>query len=475
MTLTRKAIDFVDKKILIIGDLMLDRYWHGGTSRISPEAPVPIVHVKQTEDRPGGAGNVALNIKAMGADVTLISAIGDDANGKSLTQRLEAAGIQCKLQTNANNATTTKLRVISRHQQLIRLDFEENKMNVNHDAIINDFEAALSGCDAIVLSDYGKGTLQNPAELIALAKVHNKPIFVDPKSSDFSCYQGATCITPNMSEFEAVVGPCPDEETIAAKAQALLQEHHIHSLLITRSEHGMTLIERDQTELHIPTQARDVFDVTGAGDTVIAALATCVAAGFTLRNAMQVANTAAGIVVAKLGAATASAPEIRSALNKKQLNASGVLNQSQLLLAVAAAKEAGEKIVMTNGCFDILHAGHIQYLQEAKALGQRLIVAVNSDASVKRLKGEARPINTLEQRMAVLAALGAVDWVVDFDDDTPQALIAAVLPNVLVKGGDYEVSEIAGHREVIDNGGDVKILEFVKGLSTSNVVDKIKA
>lgn len=464
---------FEKAKVLVIGDLMLDRYWHGGSSRISPEAPVQVVNVGQIEERPGGAGNVALNISSLGSQASLIGITGDDEAADSLYTRLTAADISCDFERLADVPTIMKLRVISRQQQLIRLDFEEHFKGRGSEGLITRMKQHLQDCGAVILSDYAKGTLHDVQSLIAEAKQAKVPVLIDPKGSDFSKYRGATIVTPNLHEFEAVVGHCEDEQTLVQKGQALLQEHQWQALLVTRGEHGMTLIREGQSELHLPAQAREVFDVTGAGDTVIGTLASSVAAGAELEDAVALSNIAAGIVVVKLGTATVSAHEIRRKLRSSGDTGTGVMSEQQLQVAVAEAKAHGEKIVMTNGCFDILHAGHVAYLQQAKALGHRLIVAVNDDQSVRALKGQGRPVNPLDRRMSVLAALGSVDWVVGFSEDTPRRLISEIMPDVLVKGGDYEVEQIAGAKEVLTEGGEVKILQFVDGVSTTKIIDSI--
>ncbi|MDQ7049097.1 MAG: bifunctional D-glycero-beta-D-manno-heptose-7-phosphate kinase/D-glycero-beta-D-manno-heptose 1-phosphate adenylyltransferase HldE [Enterobacterales bacterium] len=466
--------DFKQSNLLILGDLMLDRYWHGGSSRISPEAPVQVVNVSQIEERPGGAGNVALNCASLGCTTQLLGLTGKDEAAKALETKLSAAKIRCDFEAVDRLPTITKLRVISRKQQLIRLDFEQSFQAVDKSGLIKKFETHCSKADAIILSDYAKGTLSEIQSLIQIARKRQIPLLVDPKGSDFSAYQGATLITPNLSEFEAVVGHCKDENQLVAKGQALIKQYQWQALLVTRGEDGMTLIRPDQAELHLPALAQEVYDVTGAGDTVIATLASAIAAGVAIEQAVLLANTAASIVVAKLGTATTSSHELRRKLSKGQAMSQGKMTQQQLKIAVEEAKAHGETIVMTNGCFDILHAGHVQYLQQAKALGQRLIVAVNSDDSVRQLKGEGRPVNPCDRRMAVLAALGAVDWVVEFDQATPQQLIADILPNILVKGGDYQVEQIAGGKDVIANGGEVKILSFVDGVSTSEIIQRIE-
>lgn len=464
---------FDGAQILVVGDVMLDRYWQGPTARISPEAPVPVVKVEQMEDRVGGAGNVALNIAALGAGASLIGVVGADDAAHSLEARLASAGIHADFQVAEDKPTITKLRVISRHQQLLRLDFEQKFSADDTAQIVDKVSALLDQVGVLVLSDYGKGVLQNPQELINLARQRGIPVLVDPKGSDFSRYAGATLITPNMAEFEAVVGPCESERDLVDKGLVLLEELKLDALLVTRGEHGMTLLRQGMPEFHLSARAREVFDVTGAGDTVISVLAAALGAKEELTTAVALANLAAGIVVGKLGTATISAPELRRALQLEQGSGRGVVNEEQLLVDLADARAHGETIVFTNGCFDILHAGHVGYLEQARRLGQRLIVAVNADASVKRLKGEGRPINSEDRRMAVLAGLASVDWVLVFGDDTPERLLRLIRPDILVKGGDYKKEQVVGWEIVEGYGGKVRALDFLDDCSTTAIVQKI--
>ncbi|MFY0991658.1 bifunctional D-glycero-beta-D-manno-heptose-7-phosphate kinase/D-glycero-beta-D-manno-heptose 1-phosphate adenylyltransferase HldE [Halomonas sp. C05BenzN] len=459
--------------LLVVGDVMLDRYWHGGTSRISPEAPVPVVRVQESEDRPGGAANVALNIASLGAHAALAGVVGDDDNADRLVARMESAGVSTHFDRSAGIPTITKLRVMSRNQQLIRLDFEDGLGEVDTAGLLARVEAALPACDLVILSDYGKGTLNRVEDLIRLVRASGKRVLVDPKGSDFRRYRGASVITPNLTEFEAVVGHCRDDAELAARGEALRVELELEALLITRSEKGMTLIREGHEPLHLPTRAREVYDVTGAGDTVIGVLGLALAAGHGFAEAMTLANLAAGLVVAKPGTATLSIAELYTALHGDKLAEFGVIEEAPLIEAVRAAQARGERVVMTNGCFDILHAGHVAYLEQARKLGDRLIVAVNDDASIARLKGPKRPINPLARRMQVLAGLGAVDWVVPFAEDTPQRLIEAVLPDVLVKGGDYRPEQIAGGTAVREAGGEVRVLGFEDGVSTTAMISTI--
>jgi D-beta-D-heptose 7-phosphate kinase / D-beta-D-heptose 1-phosphate adenosyltransferase len=464
--------NFAQAKVLVVGDVMLDRYWHGNTTRISPEAPVPVVHINQYEDRAGGASNVALNVAALGGEATLLGLVGNDEAARILQQQLVDARVKTQLLALAQYPTISKLRVVAHNQQLIRLDFEDHFASCDFTRFFISYHEQLAAAKLVILSDYGKGTLTRSRELISAARHMNVPVLVDPKNSDFNNYYGATIITPNQKEFEAVVGTCNSDDELVVKAEALLDQYQFGAILITRGAHGMSLISREHPPLHIPTRAREVYDVTGAGDTVIATLGAAIAAGVGIQDATIFANAAAGVVVRKFGTATVSAAELRRAMQRQQDPWAAILTESELMQQVADARAHGERIIMTNGCFDILHAGHVTYLEQAKALGQRLIVAVNDDDSVRRLKGQARPINALPQRMLLLAALRAVDWVVPFSEDTPERLITQVLPDVLAKGGDYKVEQIAGAKAVLAAGGKVEIIPLVEGFSSTKIAEQ---
>ncbi|MDG6300258.1 bifunctional D-glycero-beta-D-manno-heptose-7-phosphate kinase/D-glycero-beta-D-manno-heptose 1-phosphate adenylyltransferase HldE [Glaesserella parasuis] len=466
---------FNNAKVLVLGDVMLDRYWFGSTNRISPEAPVPVVKVQENEDRAGGAANVAMNIASLNVPVTLHGLVGNDDAGRALDKLLSEHRIQNQCVAVDSHPTITKLRILSRHQQLLRLDFEEGFHNLDCQALLAKLAAEITAYGALILSDYGKGTLDTVEQMIQIARQANVPVLIDPKGTDFERYRGATLLTPNMSEFEAVAGHCRDEDEIVTKGLKMIADFDLSALLITRSEKGMTLLRPNQDPFHLPTQAKEVYDVTGAGDTVISVLATAIADGRPLEEACYLANAAAGVVVGKLGTSTVSPSELEQAIHQRAETGFGVVSEDELKTIVKQSKTRGEKIVMTNGCFDILHPGHISYLENARKLGDRLIVAVNTDESVKRLKGESRPINDLDARMAVLAGLASVDWVVPFGEDTPQRLIGEILPDLLVKGGDYKPEEIAGSQEVWANGGEVRVLNFENGCSTTNVIKKIRS
>lgn len=462
-------------RVLVVGDVMLDSYWHGPALRISPEAPVPVVKIDLQEARVGGAGNVALNAAMLGATTHLLGLAGQDPSADQIEALLAASRVRSRLQRVANSKTITKLRVLSRNQQLIRLDFEDHFPEWDPQALLEDFIRCLPEVDVVILSDYAKGALRRSRDLIIAARRAGKTVIVDPKGEDFERYRGASLITPNLSEFEAVVGHCDSEAEIERRGIALREQLELDAILVTRSEKGMTLLERGQPPLHLPTRTQDVYDVTGAGDTVVATLGAALGAGMPLKEAVILSNVAAGIVVAKLGTATVTPDELEQALHVSVPGSQqGLCTEDVLAMRMVSARTKGERIVMTNGCFDILHPGHIDYLEKARALGDRLVVAVNDDASVRRLKGEERPVNALPSRLRMLAALACVDWVVPFSEDTPERLICKVLPDILVKGGDYSEDEVAGGDCVRAAGGQVRILDFLPGHSTTSLIRKIQ-
>ncbi len=473
--MTMHLPSFEKAKVLVVGDLMLDRYWHGATSRISPEAPVPVVHVNQNEERAGGACNVALNIATLGASCTVMGLCGEDEAAATLERLLKNAGVVPKFVRMPENSTVTKLRVMSRSQQLMRLDFEDGFIGQDLSQLEKEFESQIQNHNIVVCSDYDKGTLRNVKRLIELCNKNDVPVLVDPKGSDFAKYAGANLITPNLSEFEVVAGFCKTEDDLVARANEISAENNIDAFLVTRSEHGMSLMQRDYEPVHLPTQAREVFDVTGAGDTVISTMAAALGAGVSIERAMVLANLAAGVVVGKSGTASVSVAELERAMEKNSSNTEhGILEEAELFSVIESCRARGEKIVMTNGCFDILHAGHVTYLEQASALGDRLLVAVNVDETVRRLKGADRPVNPVENRMRMLAALRCVDWVVAFTEDEPTRLICDLAPDILVKGGDNVATEIPGGDCVREAGGEVMVLTYVDGISTTKIIESIK-
>ncbi|HBX26181.1 MAG TPA: bifunctional heptose 7-phosphate kinase/heptose 1-phosphate adenyltransferase [Gammaproteobacteria bacterium] len=459
---------FSASRVMVVGDVMLDRYWHGDAERISPEAPVPIVRVTHDEVRPGGAANVALNLSSLGADADCAGLVGHDADADLLEKTLQNHNVN-PLFIRVDQRTITKLRVSSQAHQMIRLDFETPFDESSAKELADSL--SLEGMTAIVLSDYAKGSLE-PRSLIQKARASKIPVVVDPKGTEFEKYRGATLLTPNRAEFEAVCGSWQTEQELVNKGLRLINSLDVEAILVTRSEQGMTLIARDGSVYQFASMAREVADVTGAGDTVIAAVAAGLGAGMSLAASAELANQAAGIAVSKSGTATVGGRELESALSVDH----GIFHSAEDLAAWAEQRRAlGEKIVMTNGCFDILHAGHVAYLREAASLGDRLVVAVNSDASVSRLKGSERPVNTVERRLQVLAGLEAIDAVIAFEDDTPFPLIDILRPDVLVKGGDYKsIEEVVGYECVLGYGGEVKVLGEVGALSTSHLIAKIR-
>ena len=466
--------DMSSGNVTVIGDVMLDRFWSGGSRRISPEAPVPVVNVMSQEDRAGGAGNVAVNLAHLGIDVSLVGLCGEDDHARALRACVEATGVRWNVMP-CGGETIVKLRVLSRNQQLLRMDFESPLASYGNDLFVGYARQHLADADLVVFSDYAKGSLSMVDRLLEVCREMGKPTLVDPKGLDFERYRGATVLTPNLAELEAIVGPCNDETALLEKTETLRVSLDVQAILVTRSEAGMTLIQAGSPPQHLAASAREVYDVTGAGDTVIAVMAGCLSAGLPLSESARFANQAAGIVVAKLGTASVTPAELGAipTSEPRPSNKTGVMSESDLLVEIEQAKLTGQRVVMTNGCFDILHPGHVSYLQQASAQGDLLVVAVNDDDSVRRLKGSSRPVNPTADRMAILAALACVEFVVPFSEDTPARLIEAVAPDVLVKGWDYKVEEIAGHESVLARGGRVITLDFVEGHSTSGMLARL--
>ena len=465
--------DFSAVRALVVGDVMLDRYWSGRSERVSPEAPVPVVTVDEERECIGGAGNVAVNVAALGARATLLAPIGPDQPGRIFARLIRKHGIESRLMVQSDMTTPLKLRVVSQRQQLIRLDFEKSA-KFSQAQFQKRFRSALSRCDVVILSDYGKGALEDPQPLIRLCRRMGKPVFVDPKRASFAPYEGATAITPNRRELEAVAGSAETLDAISRHAGALCRKHRLQAMLVTLGEQGM-LLQKGRKRTHLAATAREVFDVTGAGDTAISMFACACAAGLSMEEAMRLANLAAAQVVGKFGTAAVTPGELKRALRDERPEETGAVSLSTLRRLVHEARDLGETVVLTNGCFDILHAGHVALLEQAAELGDRLVVAINSDASVRKLKGPQRPVQSLALRQKVLAGLRGVDWVVPFSQETPEQLIADILPDVLAKGADYRPSQIAGADAVRKAGGKVVILPLVPGCSTTNLVQRISA
>ncbi len=487
MTDRSNLIPWVEKlagvRILVVGDAMLDRFVSGDVERISPEAPIPVLRVRHENAMPGGAGNVVRNLAALGASATFIGVNGDDTAASELKATLaQHKGVSVDLIADATRPTTIKVRYLAGNQQMLRADWEANEPFAAHigDAVLRTALAAISDCHAVVLSDYGKGVLADgrAAKIIAAAKDAGKPVIVDPKGDDFGCYPGADLITPNRKELEhAAKTSAADDAAITAAALSLISANELGGMLVTRSADGMTLVDADGTAQHLPAESREVFDVSGAGDTVVAAVAAMIGAGAGIIDAARLANTAAGIVVAKVGTAAAYASEIIAALHHQDISdaEAKVLTETEALDRIARWRRQGLKVGFTNGCFDLLHPGHVALLAQARGACDRLIVGLNADVSVKRLKGEERPVQNEAARSAVLASLGSVDLVVIFSEDTPYELIGHLQPDVLVKGADYKIDQVVGADLVQGWGGQVVLADLKAGHSTTDTIRRMNA
>ncbi|MCH8156496.1 MAG: D-glycero-beta-D-manno-heptose-7-phosphate kinase [Nitrospinae bacterium] len=467
-------------KLLVIGDLILDEYIWGGVSRISPEAPVPILETKSENISLGGAANVANNLIALGCEVHLVGALGQDEKGDRLLSLAQERGIKTDgIFRFVHRPTTSKIRIIAHNQQILRIDKEDNRpiTEETENKIINFINKTLPQMDGVICSDYRKGVITEKVfkAVIHRAKNSKKRVIVDPKSSDFSLYKGATVITPNQAEVEqAVPIKIQDKLDLDRAAEYLLNLTHAEVILITRGKDGMMLYENKEKPVDIDTQAREVFDVTGAGDTVVSVLGMALAVGFDYKESAWLANMAASIVVGKVGTAIVTLNEINEYLQEEMLRTSHtILGLEELKKIVSLAKSTGKTVVFTNGCFDIIHGGHIEFLQKAKAMGDLLVVGLNSDDSVRELKGEGRPIKTERERANIISALRYVDYITIFDDDTPEELIRELRPDILVKGDDYNIDEVVGREIVEGYGARVELIPIVKGLSTSKTVEKI--
>lgn len=480
----RELLKILDRlgspRVLIVGDLILDHYITGDVERISPEAPIPVLAARRRHVGAGGAGNVAANLRAMGAEVALVGVVGDDGRGRQLCELLQGIGVDTAGVLVADERPTTeKTRMVSGVQQMLRVDWEEARPVTEGMAgrLVAAVEARLPEARAVVLSDYGKGVLTDGviARTIAAARQAGVPVLVDPKGVDFTRYRGATLVTPNRREAEEALGrKLPHLDDLPGAAADLIRVAELDGAVITLGADGIFFRSGDR-EGRVATTARAVFDVSGAGDTVIANLALGLAAGLTLEEAVRLANQAAGIVVGRRGAASATRDELRVLLGERRHRTGAVLARDELSGLIAEWRAEGKRIVFTNGCFDILHAGHVAYLRAARARGDALIVGVNDDPSVRRLKGDGRPINPLEDRMTVLAALEMVDAVVPFSEDTPQAIVQEITPDVLVKGQDWEQQGVVGQDWVEQHGGEVFLAPLVPGRSTSQIAERIRS
>ena len=467
-------------RCLVVGDLMLDEYLWGKAERISPEAPVQVVDVLREDMRLGGAGNVANNLLALGCQVTIASVIGEDENGWTLLKAFNRTGIDTSgVIQEPGRRTGRKTRVLAANQQIVRID-RESREQLSGDVeerFRKWLKESIASFNLVLVSDYLKGVLTRPvlSTIIRTAREAGLPVLVDPKGSDYSRYSGATILTPNRKEAEAAsMFHIRDDESLTEAAKSIMHLASLENLLITRSEQGMSLFSSSGEHLHIPTLAREVFDVTGAGDTVLAVLGCAVAGGLSLPEAARLANVAAGIAVAKLGTSVVTPDEIIDAVSRAHRDTdSKIKNRDVLRSIIEHEKARGKQVVFTNGCFDLLHAGHVKYLQAARRLGDMLVLGLNSDLSVRRLKGPNRPLIGEEERAHILAALDCIDYVCLFDEDTPLELISAIKPHILVKGGDYTPEAVVGKDIVESNGGRVELIPFVDGKSTTNIIEKV--
>lgn len=467
--------------VLCVGDAMLDRFVHGSVERISPEAPIPVLCMERESAMLGGAGNVVRNLVALGAHPAFVAVVGDDDAGRDVGRLLgEHGDIDPCLVVEPGRQTTIKTRFFASSQQLLRTDRETRAAlkPLTREQVLSRAGSLMETAQAVVLSDYGKGVLAPPVvgELIARARAAGKPVIVDPKGTDYSRYRGATLLTPNRKELQDATGMAADSgEAVVSAARHLIDTCGVEAVLVTRSQDGMTLVAANGEIHHLPAEAREVFDVSGAGDTVVATLAAAIASGATAREAARIANVAAGIVVGKVGTAVAYAPEVISGLHHDEIQSAEtkVLGAEAAMDVLGRWRRKGHKVGFTNGCFDLLHPGHVSLLAQAKGACDRLVVGLNSDASVKRLKGPARPVQSEAARATVLASLASVDLVVIFGEDTPLELIRRLKPDVLVKGADYTVDTVVGAADVMEWGGQVVLAQLVDGQSTTNTIRKL--
>lgn len=466
--------------VLVLGDLMLDEYLWGKAERISPEAPVQVVDLIREDLRLGGTGNVANNLVAMGCSVSVCSVIGSDENGNILRRAFTDKGIDgAGVFEDPMRKTTKKTRILAANQQIVRLD-RETRDSISADCeekILHFLQEHTGGWDVIVVSDYLKGVLTQRV-LGAVIETGNRygiPVVIDPKGDDYAKYKGATIVTPNRKETEIAARlHITDEESLNGAASFLLDAGEYEGILITRSSEGMSLYLRDGTITHLPTFAREVYDITGAGDTVVATFGLGLACGMSFTEAALLANVAAGIAVGKIGTSTVSPEEIIGAISHKHIDSEVKIKNLDVLAAIIEAEKGrGKRVVFTNGCFDLLHVGHVRYLQKARKFGDLLILGLNSDDSIRRLKGDKRPLIGQSERAHILAALDCIDYVVIFDEDTPIRLLEALKPLVLVKGGDYTLDAVVGKDLVESYGGRVELVDFVAGKSTTDIIEKI--
>ena len=469
-----------EPRVIVVGDLILDRYIIGDVERISPEAPIPVLAARHRQERLGGAGNVAANLRAMEVGTEVIGVIGDDSKGRRLLGMLEDLEVETSgCAVDPSRPTIEKTRIVGGAQQVLRVDWEDTAPigdDIAH-RILEDLPARVERAQAVILSDYGKGFLSSVlmAGVIRLARERGIPVLVDPKGTDYARYRGAHLVTPNRKEAEIALGrPLAELADLSAGADELIELAQLEAAVITLGSEGMYHRTRDGDSGHVPTVARAVFDVTGAGDTVISLLAIGLSAGFELSEAVHLANHGAGLVVRKRGAASVTRSELRASSAAASVDPGKVIDPGELAAVLAEWRARGARVVFTNGCFDIIHKGHVDYLRFARSKGDVLLVGVNDDGSVRRLKGADRPINPLRDRMEVLAALEMVDGVVSFSEDTPREVIERVTPDVLVKGEDWKDKGVVGREWVERHGGEVHLAPLVPGRSTTGILERAR-
>lgn len=476
--LERLIHSFRGRRVLVVGDIILDRYIWGDVERTSPEAPTPVVRLREQTSALGGAANVVANLAALGAKPALVGIVGQDAEADELRARLKALGVSGSgLVAVADRPTSVKTRIVSMGQQLLRLDHEETAPvpAAVGEKIVSVFEKALANVEALVISDYDKGVFETRRcqRMISLARKARIPVVVDPKGTDYTRYRGATVIKPNQKETQAATGiAVSSPASLAQAAFQILQSAQARALIISRGGQGVSVFEQGQSAVHIPAQARQVYDVTGAGDSLVAAVAVALAAGATMPEAATIGNAAGSIVVGKIGTAFVEPGELIRALEPGH-SGHKLRSRTQLKHEIDTLRAAGKRIVFTNGCFDLIHLGHIKFLEQARQLGDVLVVAINSDDSVRKLKGPPRPVLDAEERSAILASLDAVDYIAIFEEPTPEKLLESLRPDILVKGKGLKKEEVVGGSIVESSGGKVVRLPLLGEVTTDAMVERI--
>lgn len=460
-------------KILIIGDIMLDQYWNVNVSRISSEAPISISQFNYSFNKLGGAANVALNLFNLGVNTELFGITGNDLDSEIIINILNKKKIKFSILKSNKLRTIKKLRIFSGNQQIRRIDFDDDLSVISHKSLINKFIKKIKSCDAVLFSDYSKGTLVHCKRLINLIKKQKKLIIVDPKGLDFEKYKNSSFLKPNLNEFEMVVGKIKSNKDFKNKAIKLINKLNLKGLIVTKGKEGISYFDNKKKYFDSPSYSKEVFDVTGAGDTVLAILSLCIVIKMDIENSLKITNLAASSVINNFGTVPINLYELAHRITFID-NRFKIISVSDLKFLFKYFKKNDQKIVMTNGCFDILHAGHVSFLKKSKVLGDKLIIVVNSDDSIRKIKGAKRPINSLRHRMHVLSELECVDWVIDFSETNPRKIYNYFKPDIITKGSDYKINEVVGGKEIVKTGGKVIIIDLLKGISTTSIVKKSK-